>query len=59
MRYIHDGEVRNRTIDPPKRARFVFSEPTSHGRGRTNTAVRMADVVAKMRGNAPLVIGHE
>ncbi|QCC59424.1 hypothetical protein DVR14_12610 [Natrinema thermotolerans] len=40
MRYIHDGKLRNRTIDPP--TVFVVDEAATPGIGRTNTALKTA-----------------
>lgn len=60
MRYIHDGELRNRTVEPP--TVFVFDEPNTTG--RTNTALRQAarfgDVLAKQRqtGTSPILADH-
>ncbi|UTF52820.1 hypothetical protein [Natronosalvus rutilus] len=59
MRYIHDGALRDTTIDPPPV--FVFDESQTPARGRTNTAALMASILAKQRRleNRPLCIGHE
>ncbi len=47
MRYIHDGQLRDPTVDPP--VVFVFDEPVTDGRGRTDTAALMADLLTKVR----------
>ncbi|ADD03877.1 uncharacterized protein Nmag_0285 [Natrialba magadii ATCC 43099] len=59
MRYIHDGKLRNRTVEPPKK--LVPSEPVTAARGRTDTAALMASMLTKLRRveNPPLCIGHE
>ena len=59
MRYIHDGKLRDVTIDPPPV--FVFDEAQTRARGRTDTAALFASTLAKQRRmeNPPLCIGHE
>ncbi|MCU4743381.1 hypothetical protein [Natronoglomus mannanivorans] len=60
MRYIHNGELRNRTIDPP--TVFVFDEPNASGLGRTNTAAHFGRELATLRKTEkpkPLCLGHE
>ncbi|SEH14653.1 hypothetical protein SAMN04487967_1705 [Natronorubrum sediminis] len=62
MRYIHDGELRDKTTDVPPV--FVFDEANTHGTGRTDTALRTAAALGpqltKLRKTetTPLVIGH-
>jgi len=58
MRYIHEGRLRETTIDPP--TFFVVDEPQGPARGRTDTAALLASMVRKERrsGNVQ-VIGHE
>ncbi|MFP9192989.1 hypothetical protein ACLI4Q_15215 [Natrialbaceae archaeon A-CW1-1] len=58
MRYIHDGKLRDVTIDPPPI--FVFDEAQTRARGRTNTAF-LASTLAKQRRieNPPFCIDHE
>lgn len=61
MRYIHDGKLRNRTVEPPKV--FVFDEPKTTG--RTNTALRKAtlfgETLAKQRKteSSSVLAGHD
>ncbi|MFC7232171.1 hypothetical protein ACFQMM_13705 [Saliphagus sp. GCM10025308] len=59
MRYIHDGKLRETTIDPPPV--FVFDESQNAARGRTDTAALMVSILAKQRRmeNRPLLIDHE
>ncbi len=57
MRYIHDGTVRNPTVEPPKL--FIVCEDTTHGRGRTDTSLLFADQIRKMRDSVPLIVGHD
>ncbi|PGF15814.1 hypothetical protein CP556_06590 [Natrinema sp. CBA1119] len=57
MRYIHDGKIRNQTIDPP--ALFVFDESDTAGTGRTNTGLRTALLKQRKTESTPLLIGHE
>ncbi|WP_435551761.1 hypothetical protein [Natrinema sp. CGMCC1.2065] len=57
MRYIHDGKLRNRTIDPP--TVFVFDELATTGTGRTNTALRTALLKQRKTATTPLLVGHE
>ncbi|MFP8957167.1 hypothetical protein ACLI4Y_10585 [Natrialbaceae archaeon A-CW3] len=58
MRYIHNGKLRDVTIDPPPV--FVIDEAQTRARGRTNTAL-LASTLAKQRrmDSPPLCIGHE
>lgn len=58
MRYIHDGKLRNATVEPP--VTFVVNEPVTDGRGRTDTAALMANLLRKhRRGSISPVVGHE
>lgn len=59
MRYIHDGTLRNRTVEPP--VLFVVDEANTHGTGRTDTALQLVKELSKVRKTAdtPLLIGHE
>ncbi|WP_276255605.1 hypothetical protein [Halomontanus rarus] len=60
MRYIYDGKLRNRTIDPPPV--FVFDEPNASGLGRTDMAAHLGRELSKLRkteGPRPLLIGHD
>jgi len=58
MRYIHDGRLRDATIDPPRF--FVVDERQGPARGRTDTATLLASMVRKQRRSSDVqVIGHE
>ena len=53
MRYIHDGTVRNRTVEPPKT--FVGSEPVTSARRNG-----FGKLLYKLRRTEkPLLVGHE
>ncbi|WP_436346962.1 hypothetical protein [Natronorubrum sp. FCH18a] len=62
MRYIHDGELCDETVDVPPV--FVFDEANARGTGRTNTALKtaaLAPLLAKQRKTSitPFVVGHD
>ncbi|SIS14623.1 hypothetical protein SAMN05421752_11435 [Natronorubrum thiooxidans] len=53
MRYIYDGTLRNRTIEPPKA--FVGSEPVMSARRNS-----FGKLLYKLRRTEkPLIVGHE
>ena len=54
MRYIHDGKLRNRTVEPPKT--FVASEPVTCARGQPDFGKLLNKI---RRAETPLLISHE
>jgi len=57
MRYIHDGRLRDVTIDPPRF--FIVDEHQGPARGRTDTASLLASTLARSRRSGGVqVIDH-
>ena len=60
MRYIYDGELRDKTAELP--TLFIVDEACTHGRGRTDTTLQaeaLAPALAKVRkGPTPTIVGH-
>jgi len=57
MRYIHNGELTNRTIDPPRK--LVFDEPVSSGTGKATAGLGTVLRNLRKTDSRPIVIGHE